>query len=107
MAGINVTDKAERVNYYFSNFKKELLEITHACGYEHPCQFTMNDVEINLGDRFIAKPLAETFLYNKRNVPFDSMETLRSCPNLGATYRKGTDTDVKEVETEETSVSDQ
>lgn len=107
MAGLNVKNKAERVNYYFSNFRKELLEITHACGYEHPCQFTMADVEINLGDRFMAKPMAETFLYNKRKVPFDSVETLRSCPNLGGAYRKGQDTDVKEVETEETSVSEQ
>ncbi len=35
--------------------------MTHACGYEHPCQFNMEDVEINLGDRFIAKTLAKTF----------------------------------------------
>ena len=106
-AGINVKDKAERVNFYFANFKKELLEITHACVYEHPCQFTMDDVEINLGDRFIAKTLAETFTYNKTKVPFESVATLQGCPNLGATYRKGEKTDVKEVETEDTSVSDQ
>ncbi|MFD2516313.1 FMN-binding glutamate synthase family protein [Salinimicrobium flavum] len=106
-AGINVKNKADRVNYYFNNFRKELLEITHACGYEHPCQFTMDDVEINLGDRFIAKSLAETFTYNKTKVPFDSVATLAGCPNLGGSYRKGQETDVKEVETEETSVSDQ
>ncbi|UZH54903.1 FMN-binding glutamate synthase family protein [Salinimicrobium tongyeongense] len=106
-AGINVKDKSERVNYYFNNFRKELLEITHACGYEHPCQFTMDDVEINLGDRFIAKTLAETFMYNKSKVPFDSVATLAGCPNLGGSYRKGKETDVKEVETEDTSVADQ
>jgi glutamate synthase domain-containing protein 2 len=106
-AGINVKDKSERVNYYFNNFRKELLEITHACGYEHPCQFTMDDVEINLGDRFIAKTLAETFTYNKTKVPFDSVATLVGCPNLGGSYRKGKETEVKEVETEDTSVSDQ
>lgn len=106
-AGINVKDKADRVNYYFNNFRKELLEITHACGYEHPCQFTMDDVEINLGDRHIAKTLAETFTYNKTKVPFDSVATLVGCPNLGGSYRKGKETDVKEVETEDTSVSEQ
>lgn len=106
-AGLNVTNKAERVNFYFTNFKKELLEITHACGYEHPCQFTMDDVEINLGDRFLAKTLAETFIYNKTKVPFDSVATLAGCPNLGGAYAKGEATDVKEVETEDTSVSDQ
>lgn len=106
-AGLNVKDKSERVNYYFTNFRKELLEITHACGYEHPCQFKMDDVEINLGDRFIAKSLAKTFLYNKTKVPFNSMETLAGCPTLGGSYGKGKETDVKEVETEDTSVSDQ
>lgn len=106
-AGINIKDKSDRVNYYFNNFRKELLEMTHACGYEHPCQFTMDDVEINLGDRFIAKSLAETFSYNKTKVPFDTVETLAGCPNLGGSYRKGQKTEVKEVETEETSVSDQ
>ena len=106
-AGINVTDKAERVHFYFNYFRKELLEITHACGYEHPCQFTMDDVEINLGDRFIAQSLAATFRYHKTKVPFDSVETLVGCPNLGGSYRKGKDIEVKEVETEETSVSDQ
>ncbi|GHA37447.1 FMN-binding glutamate synthase family protein [Salinimicrobium marinum] len=105
-AGVNVKDKTERVNYYFTNFRKELLEITHACGYEHPCQFTMDDVEINLGDRFIAKTLAQTFTYHKTKVPFDTTETLLGCPNLGGSYRKGEETEVKEVETEETSVED-
>lgn len=105
-SGLNVKDKTERVNFYFTNFRKELLEITHACGYEHPCQFTMDDVEINLGDRFIAKSLAQTFTYHKSKVPFDSTETLVGCPNLGGSYRKGEETEVKEVETEETSVTD-
>ncbi|GAB2771699.1 FMN-binding glutamate synthase family protein [Salinimicrobium soli] len=106
-AGINIKDKSERVNYYFNNFRKELLEITHACGYEHPCQITMDDVEINLSDRFISKTLRETFGYSKSKVPFDSVETLVGCPNLGGSYRKGKETDVKEVLTEDTSVSDQ
>lgn len=106
-AGINVKDKADRVNYYFTNFRKELLEITHACGYEHPCQFTMDDVEINLGDRFIAKSLAQTFIYNKTEVPFNSTKTLIRCTNLGGAYIKGEETDVKEAETEDTSVSKQ
>ncbi|WP_424493974.1 FMN-binding glutamate synthase family protein [Salinimicrobium sp. GXAS 041] len=105
-AGINIKDKADRVNYYFTNFRKELLEITHACGYEHPCQFTMDDVEINLGDRFIAKSLAKTFVYHKTKVPFESTHTLLGCPNLGGSYRKGQETEVKEVETEDTSVED-
>lgn len=105
-AGVNIKDKTERVNYYFTNFRKELLEITHACGYEHPCQLQMEDVEINLSDHNIAQSLKKTFGYEKEKVPFDSVKTLIGCSHLGGAYRKGTDTDVKEVETEETSVSD-
>src|SRR5690625_7460468 len=33
--GINVKDKSKRTEMYFKNFRKELVEITHSCGYEH------------------------------------------------------------------------
>jgi hypothetical protein len=112
-AGINVEDKSERVNYYFTKFKKELLEITYACGYEHPCQFKMDDVDINLGDKNMTKTLAETFFYNKKEVPFESTEVLYKSEYLGAAYRKkeesqtpGETTQTKEVETEQTSATD-
>ncbi|HET7360572.1 MAG TPA: glutamate synthase-related protein, partial [Salinimicrobium sp.] len=112
-AGLNVTDKAERVNYYFTKFKKELLEITYACGYEHPCQFTMDDVDINSSDKNLTKTLAQTFFYNKAKVPFESTETLYTSEYLGALYRKeeqtttrGEKTETKEVETEETSATE-
>ena len=105
-AGLNVKNKSERVNYYFTNFRKELLEITHACGYEHPCQFKMKDIEINLGDRFIAKSLEDTFLYQKTEVPFTTTQNLVKCATLGGAYSKGEKTEVKEVETEDTSVSE-
>ena len=35
--GINVSIKSDRLAQYFKTFRKELLEITHAAGYEHPC----------------------------------------------------------------------
>lgn len=112
-AGINVEDKSERLNYYFTKFKKELLEITYASGYEHPCQFTMDDVDINLGDKNLTKTLAQTFFYNKAEVPFESTDTLYHSEYLGASYRKeetsnteGKRTETKEVETEETSATE-
>jgi glutamate synthase domain-containing protein 2 len=40
--GINVPLKSDRLAQYFNTFRKEFLEITHAAGYEHPSQFTMN-----------------------------------------------------------------
>lgn len=106
-SGINIKDKAERLNYYFANFKKELLEITHACGYEHPCQFTMDDVDINLSDRNLTKNLTETFGYSKTRVPFKSVLDLQNSPYLGGTFSKGEKVETKEVETEDTSVSKQ
>lgn len=82
-AGIHIPEKAERANFYFTKFRKELLEITHACGYEHPCQFTMDDVDINLSDKNLAKTLAQTFDYHKEKVTFTTVKDLLECPHLG------------------------
>ncbi|MGW1455167.1 FMN-binding glutamate synthase family protein [Salegentibacter agarivorans] len=101
-AGINVKDKARRVNYYFTKFRKELLEITHACGYEHPSQFTMDDVEINLSDKNLAKTLAITFGYHKEKVPFDGIQMHMDSPHLGG-IQKQKEVTTKEAETEETA----
>ena len=103
-AGINIKDKATRVNFYFAKFKKELLEMTHACGYEHPSQFTMDDVDINLSDKNITMTLASTFGYHKTKVPFTSVKQHMECPYLGGTFSKGKEVETKEAETEETSV---
>jgi glutamate synthase domain-containing protein 2 len=102
-AGINVKEKSKRVNYYFTKFRKELLEITHACGYEHPSQFTMDDVEINLSDKNLAKTLATTFAYHKEKVPFGGIQEHMDCPHLGG-RNKQKEVKTKEAETEETSV---
>ncbi|WP_353779960.1 glutamate synthase-related protein [Winogradskyella sp. 3972H.M.0a.05] len=81
--GIDPTLKSVRLAQYFKTFKKELLEITHAAGYEHPCQFTMKDVEVNVDDHNLSKELARTYMYNKSKVPFESMQTLYDCQHLG------------------------
>jgi len=85
--GINISDKAKRTHFYFKNFRKELLEITHACGYEHPSQLTMDDVEFSLGDRNLIKTLADSFAYNKTKVPFTSVEECMKCEHLGGNYQ--------------------
>ncbi|MBZ0326517.1 MAG: FMN-binding glutamate synthase family protein [Altibacter sp.] len=81
--GINVPLKSERLAQYFRTFRKELIEITHAAGYEHPCQFRMNDVDMNVDDHHLSKELDRTYLYNKAVVPFDGMQSLHDCPYLG------------------------
>ncbi|MCV6629781.1 MAG: FMN-binding glutamate synthase family protein [Flavobacteriaceae bacterium] len=81
--GIDVPLKSERLAQYFKTFKKELLEITHAAGYEHPCQFQMNDIEINVDDHHVSKGMEKTYHYNKTPVSFEGMEALRHCKHLG------------------------
>lgn len=89
-AGIHVEQKSHRVDYYFRNFRKELLEITHACGYEHPCQFTMDDVHVNLSDQDFMKSLADSYEYHKVKVPFEGVASLQNCQYLGGNYNKNT-----------------
>ena len=81
--GINIPLKSDRLNQYFRTFRKEFLEITHACGYEHPAQFTMEDVDVSLGDKNLTQTLANTYKYNKVKVPFESMQKLKDCAYLG------------------------
>ena len=81
--GINIPLKSERLAQYFKTFRKELLEITHAAGYEHPCQFKMSDVVVNVDDQNLAKELDKTYMYHKQKVSFVGIESLQKCPYLG------------------------
>tara|TARA_R110002049_G_scaffold309289_2_gene520232 strand:+ start:4257 stop:5813 length:1557 start_codon:yes stop_codon:yes gene_type:complete len=81
--GIDPTLKSQRLAQYFKTFRKELIEITHAAGYEHPCQFKMSDIEINVDDRNLSTELNRTYMYDKTPVPFESMQHLKDCVYLG------------------------
>jgi glutamate synthase domain-containing protein 2 len=41
--------QAQRFNRYLRSFRNELHALTHACGYQHPSEFTAEDVEISTG----------------------------------------------------------
>ncbi|WP_053991252.1 FMN-binding glutamate synthase family protein [Mangrovimonas sp. TPBH4] len=84
--GINVPLKSERLGQYFKTFRKEFIEITHAAGYEHPCQFKMSDVDVNIDDRNLSEELKYTYHYEKTPVPFKSMQDLKDCLYLGGQY---------------------
>lgn len=84
--GINVPLKSERLAQYFRTFRKEVIEITHACGYEHPCQFKMTDIDVNVDDHYLTKELARTYMYEKDPVAFKGMQSLLDCPYLGGHY---------------------
>jgi glutamate synthase domain-containing protein 2 len=77
--GINVPLKSDRLAQYFNTFRKEFLEITHAGGYEHPSQFTMDDDDLN-------HSLATTYGYNKAKVPFTGVQELKDCSYLGGKF---------------------
>lgn len=76
-SGIDPTLKSERFYNYVKNLRKEMLEITHACGYEHPCQMKMEDVELSAGGHEMTKTLEENYGYVKIEVPFESMTNLK------------------------------
>jgi glutamate synthase domain-containing protein 2 len=81
--GINVPLKSLRLAQYFKTFKKELIEITHAAGYEHPCQFNMKDIDINVDDHNLTEELDKTYNYEKTPVKFNHMQELKDCIYLG------------------------
>lgn len=47
--GLNVEEKAKRMARYIQSFRKELLAVSYACGYQHPCQFTGREIEFSTG----------------------------------------------------------
>ncbi|WP_394749116.1 FMN-binding glutamate synthase family protein [Spongiimicrobium salis] len=81
--GIDVPLKSDRLSQYFRTFRKEFLEITHAAGYEHPCQFTMDDIQVNVDDHNLSRTLASSYGYNKTPVPYTNMQDLYDCVHLG------------------------
>ncbi len=81
--GINVPLKSDRLAQYFKTFRKEFLEITHAAGYEHPCQFSMKDIQVNVDDDYLSSDLESVYGYQKKEVPFTSMQELYDCIYLG------------------------
>lgn len=66
--GIDVPLKSDRFAQYASTYRKEMLELTRAAGYEHPCQFNMEDIDISMGDSNTTHTMKECFGYNKTPV---------------------------------------
>jgi glutamate synthase domain-containing protein 2 len=73
----NVDDKKQRVANFISTLRKDILEITHACGYEHPCQIRTKDIDINVNDSKLPVSLNELYGYEKGVVPFYGMSDLQ------------------------------
>ena len=82
-AGLDPALKSERFANYLTTLTKEIIEISHAASYEHPCQFTMEDVDIAMGDNNRTSCLSDNYGYTKDPVAFEDMAHLLECPYLG------------------------
>lgn len=82
-AGVNVKIKSDRFAHYVWSFRREVIELTMATGHEHPCEFTMTDVEIGMGDNNDTTTLRDCFGYDKERVHFTGSQSLKDCPHLG------------------------
>jgi len=87
-AGLDPALKSERFYNYGKTLTKEILEIAIACGYEHPCQFTMEDVDVAMGDNNHTRPLRVVYEYEKAPVPYDGIDALINCQYLGGGLKK-------------------
>ncbi|MFT7248900.1 MAG: glutamate synthase domain-containing protein 2 [Arcticibacterium sp.] len=67
-SGVDPTLKSVRFANYMRNLTKEIMEISHACGYLHPCQFNMDDIDISMGDNAHTAPLRLAYGYQKDEV---------------------------------------
>lgn len=72
----NVEDKKERIANFISTLRKDILEITHACGYEHPCQIEMSDISVNTRNSETPIPLHGIYGYSKTRIGFAGMNYL-------------------------------
>ncbi len=60
--GLDPGTKSIRCANYLVRLREELLQLSHACGKEHPSLVTLDDLEI-LGDRLDSRPGREVFGY--------------------------------------------
>jgi glutamate synthase (ferredoxin) len=66
MRGLDPTHKASRLANYVVTLRKELLQLSRACGVPHPSLITTDHFEI-LDDCFVAKSATERFGYVNRS----------------------------------------
>lgn len=73
MRGLDPTDKAARLSNYVVALRKELLQLSHVCGVEHPSLLTPEQCEV-LGERFGSQTVRNVF-----ELPDDKAWGLPSC----------------------------
>ena len=78
--GVNVKEKGERVGSFINTLKKDLVQVTHAAGYEHPCEFKTDDIVLNTSDVTMRKTFGEVYEYVKTPVRFEHQLTKELTP---------------------------
>jgi len=74
--GLHIDTKAQRLARYVQGFRKELLSLAHTAGYEHPAQFTPEDIELSTGVNKFSE-LGEVMGYSPDPTEFVSMQDLK------------------------------
>ncbi len=64
MRGLDPTSKAVRLANYVVQMRKELLQLSHACGLPHPALVSMRHIEL-LDDRYGSATAAQAFAYER------------------------------------------
>jgi len=73
--GLDPIHKSIRFSEYIKGLRKEILQLSHACGYTHPCQFNGKDIEVSVGiNKF--QDLDKIMSYKKTPVNYRSMKEL-------------------------------
>jgi hypothetical protein len=62
MRGLDPTLKSNRLANYLVTLRKEIMQLTHACGFEHPAQITPSQFEI-ADARYGSQNVADIFEY--------------------------------------------
>ena len=73
--GVDVKTKSKRAAQYLQGLRKEILQLTYACGYHHPCQFTGKDIEISTGVNMF-DPLEKIIGYEKVTIPTEVLNDI-------------------------------
>jgi glutamate synthase domain-containing protein 2 len=74
-AGLDPKLQAKHFANYIKSFRKELLSLAHASGYEHPSQMSADDIEFSTGVNKFSS-LHEVLNYRRDPVEFTSMKDL-------------------------------
>lgn len=78
-AGLDVENKSTRFARYLQSFRKELLSLAHASGYEHPALYRGGDIDISIGNHQIV-PLEDVIGYKRLPGAFTRMVDYASLP---------------------------